>query len=216
MQNWTRLYDYIHEYQRLVYDRYSQNAVAYLVNYYNLNIGDTIWEDEDVLAGSYERIGELSGRRWTKILNLPVFYIEEMSTIFDGQDIGYVKEGETQFVIPSTYGITPYVGDVIKLEQAYLRPENDVYPIYMISGIEKSVNADKTFWRIKAKVYHSTTTTALDQQVTENRIFYDYDKRIHTLTDAEILTNTLILHRTLQDRLKSKWDSNSGFYFIEE
>ena len=44
-QKYTRIYDYIHEYQRLVYDFYSKDVVAFLTTYYHINSDNTVWED---------------------------------------------------------------------------------------------------------------------------------------------------------------------------
>jgi len=214
-QKFTRIYDYIHEYQRLIYDFYSKDVVAYLTTYYHIDSEETIWEDENVFAGSYDRVGDLSGVRWNKILLLPVYYIEDISTVFDGQEIGYVKEGETRFVIPSTYNFTPLPNDKIKLEQAYLRSVNDTYPVFNVSGVEKSVNADRTFWKLKVEVEQSVTERDLDAQVLDTYAFFEYDKKIHTLEDSEYLTTVLQKNEVLRHRCKeSLFDENSGFYLV--
>lgn len=213
-QKYQRIYDYIHEYQNLLYDFYSKDAVAFLTTYYHIDTDDTVWEDENVFAGSYDRVGEYSGVRWNKILLLPVYFIEDVSTIFDAQEIGYIKENETSFVIPSTYGFTPLVNDKLKLEQNYLRPTNNVYPIFNVSGIEKSVNADRLFWKLKVEVEQSVTENQLNNQLVETFVFYEYDKKIHTLADSEFLTKLLSKNETLRSTAKNNlYDSNSGFYF---
>ena len=214
MQNWTRLYSYIHEYQSLVYDYYSRVGVAFLINYYNLDTEDTIWDDEDLMGGYYERLGKLSGIKYNKYLLLPVYFIEEITTSFDGRDEGLVKEQETSFVIPSVYGITPYVGDIVKLEQSYMRPENNVYPLFIVTGAEIHPNTDRRFWKLKIKVYHSDSQHDVEDQVSETFVFFDYDKKIHTLDDATTLAKLLYKHDNLRGRLKELFDPNSGFYQI--
>ena len=214
MQKYERLYEYIHEYQSLVYDFYSKDSVAFLTTYYHIDTDETIWEDENVFAGAYDRVGEYSGIKWNKVLLLPVFYIDEISTPLDGQDIGYVKENNTTFVIPSTYGITPLPNDKIKLEQNYLRPTNNVYPLFNIGGVEKSVNADRLFWKIIVSLEQSVTETQLNNQVEAIYTFYDYDKKIHTLDDSTFMTRLLSKNKSLRTTAKSLFDSNSGFYFI--
>ena len=121
MQKYEKIYNYIHEYQNLIYKYYSKDAISFLTTYYHIDTEETVWEDENVFAGSYDRVGEFSGVKWNKVLLLPVFYIDEINTPLDGQDIGYVKENNTTFVIPSTYGITPLPNVKIKFEQDYLR-----------------------------------------------------------------------------------------------
>ena len=91
-QKFERLYEYIHEYQSLIYDFYSKDAVAFLTTYYHIDRDETIWEDENMFGGAYEKIGDLSGVRWDKYLLIPVYYSDEISTAFDAQDIGYIDD----------------------------------------------------------------------------------------------------------------------------
>ena len=214
-QKFERIYDYIHEYQRLIYEFYSKDVVAFLTTYYHIDTGDTVWEDENLFGGAYEKVGSLSGIKWNKILLLPVYYIEEINTAFDAQDIGYVKDNETHFVIPSTYGITPLPNDKLKLEQEFLRTNNDTYPVFSVTGVEKSVNVDRLFWKLKVEVEQSVTTTQLDLQLSDTYTFFEYDKKIHSIPDAQFLTRLLAKNETLRDRLSSSlYDGNSGYYFI--
>lgn len=213
-QKYERIYDYIHEYQKLIYDFYSKDVVAFLTTYYHIDTQQTIWEDENVFAGSYDRVGEFSGVRWNKILLLPVYFMEEVSTAFDGQEIGYVKENDTTFAIPSTYGFTPLPNDKIKMEQSYLRPTNDVYPLFNITGVEKSVNTDKTFWKLKVKIEQSVTENTLNEQVSNIYSFFEYDKNIYSLEDAQFLSRLLSKNEKLKVCIKQNlYDSRSGFYF---
>jgi hypothetical protein len=214
MQKYTRLYDYIHEYQQFVYDTYSKHGIAFLVTYYNIHPPTTIWEDENLLGGPYEKVGDLSGVSWNKYLLLPIYYIEEVTSHFDGQEIGYIKEGETNIVFPSTYGITPYANDKVKFEQAYLRPTNDIYPVFSVTGVEISANTDKRFWKLKLEVEQSVTTTQIDDQVNTTYTFFEYDKKIHTIEDAEVLTNLLIKNELLKDSLGNLFNNNSGTYLF--
>jgi hypothetical protein len=214
MQKYIRIYDYIEEYRRLVYDVYSKDAVAYLSTYYNLDSESTVWDDTDLFNGSYERIGELSGIKWNKILLLPVFFIDEITTVFDGKETGYLKDGETTIVIPSSYGITPYPGDLIKLDQTFLRETDDTYPIYIVKGVEISSNTDKRFWKLTIGVYHSSKTTDLVEQVDEIFSFVDYDKKIHTIDDANFLTKIMLKNENSRENIIELFDQNNGIYYI--
>ncbi len=214
-QKYQRIYDYIHEYQNLIYDFYSKDVVAFLTTFYHIDTSSTIWEDENVFAGSYDRVGEYSGVRWNKILLLPVYYIEDVSTAFDAQDIGYIKENDSTIVIPSTYGFTPLPNDKIKFEQAYLRPTNDVYPVFNVGGVEKSVNTDRLFWKMKIHTEQSVTLTQLEQQVSETYTFFEYDKKIHTVPDAQFLSRLLAKNEDIREIAKNNlYDSRSGYYFV--
>jgi hypothetical protein len=214
MQKYKKLYEYIYEFQKAIYDVYSKDAVSFLTTYYHIDIDETVWDDSQLFSGAYEKVGALSGVRWNKFLLVPVYFSEEMTTAFDGSELGYTKEGQTSFVIPSSYGFTPLPNDKFKLDQTFLRPTNDVYPVYTVTGIEKSVNADRLFWRLKVQVEQSITTDQLDAQVNDRYIFFDYTKKIYTIPDAEYMTNLLIKNSTLRTRSRTFFDQNSGFYLI--
>jgi hypothetical protein len=213
MQNYNRINDYFVDYWRTLYDYYSKHGQAYLVTYYNLDPQETVWDNENLMGGYYEKIGSLSGVRWKKILTLPVYFIEEVDTIFDAQEIGYVNDGNTGFVIPSSYGITPYPNDIIKLYQNYVQ-EDDRYALYVVTGCQKQTSGDKTFWKLQCKVEQSRTTTEIDLQVSDNLIFYDYDKKIHQLSESVSMTRLLSKNETIRENLNGLFDQNSGLYFV--
>lgn len=214
MQNYKRVYEYIHDYQRLIYDFYSKHSVAFLTTYYHINAPNTIWEDENLMGGAYEKVGSLSGVRWDKIVLLPVYFPEDINTAFDGQDIGYVKENETTVTIPSSYGIIPLPNDKIKMEQDYLRPTNNVYPIFSVTGVEKSTNTDRLFWKLRCEVEQSVTENQLNAQVMNSYAFFEYDKQIHTMENAEFMTRLLSKSENLKSAASGLFDKNSGLYFI--
>jgi hypothetical protein len=213
IQHYSRIYDYIHEYQNLVYDYYSKHVVAFLVTYYNLNVCETIWEDEDIFGGAYEQVGELSGIKRNKILVLPLFYSEDITTSFDAQETGYIKETETTFVMPSTYKFKPYPNDVIKLEQEYLSPNNDTFPLYIVTGVEIHPNTERRFWKIRCKVFQSEGLSAVEAQVENVYSFVEYDKKIHTLEDSQFMAKLLYKHSILKPLLQNLYDRRCGYYF---
>ena len=213
MQNYNRINDYFVDYWRTLYDFYSKHGQAYLVTYYNLDPQETVWDNENLMGGYYEKIGQYSGVRWKKILTLPVYFIEEIDTIFDAQEIGLVNDGKTGFVIPSSYGITPYPNDIIKLYQNYVQ-EDDRYALYVVTGVQKQTSGEKTFWKLGCNVEQSRTTTEIDLQVSDNLIFYDYDKKIHQLTESVSMTKLLSKNETIRENLNGLFDQNSGLYFV--
>jgi hypothetical protein len=215
IQHYERIYSYIHEYQNLVYEYYSKHVVSFLVTYYNLNVDQTIWEDENIMGGAYEQVGNLTGIKRNKILLLPVYYIEDITNQFDAQDTGYNKDAETTFVFPSSYEFKPYPNDIIKLEQSFLRPTNDIYPLYIVSGVEIHPNTDKRFWKIKCQVFQSETLPSVEAQVENIYSFVEYDKQIHTLEDSQFISRLLYKDANLRVILKGLFDYRVGFYYTQ-
>lgn len=216
IQNYERLYDYVQEYQYLLYDYYAEHAVRFLTTYYNINLEETVWDDDQIFGGAYAQTGDLSGVKRNKILLMPVYFPEEITTMFEGDEIGYIKNTETSIVIPCKHGFTPYPHDMVKFEQDYLRQTNDKYPIYTITGVEIHPNTDKRFWKLKCKVYQSKTTDDLDEQVVNTYSYVEYNKQIHTLEDAQFISRLLYKGALLNSILKNKlFDKRAGFYFSE-
>lgn len=213
MQQYERLYSYIYEYQKLVYDVYSKHAIAFLIDFYNINTDDTTWDNVQLDGGSYERIGELSGQTFTKYRLLPVYFIEQIpETQLDGTEYGLNQLNETTFVIPSSYEIEPVHGSFVKLDQTFLMSKNDLYPVFIVEGIEKSVNAEITFWKLKIRTFQSKIISEIEDQVKDSYIFLDYDKKIHTLDNASFLTKMMEKNELLKKEVTDYYDNNSGFY----
>lgn len=217
MQNYERLYSYIYEYWKHLYDVYSLHGIAYLTTYYHVNVNRTVWDNEKLSGGAYEKIGDLSGIMWDRYLLLPVYFVTELDQTFDGQDIGYVNEGGTQIVIPYSYGFVPLPMDLFKFDQHYLfnNESHDIYSLFVVDGVRKQAQADKTYWQLTCDVYRSKTITDLeDHQVADSYAFFDYDKKLHSINDSISLTHMMSKSSDIRDRLKQLYDPNSGFYFI--
>lgn len=214
MQLYERLYWYIHDYQDLLYRYYAKHGIAFLTTYYNLDKENTVWDNEDLMDGAYERVGELTGIKFNKYLLLPVFFITEIQNIYDGSEIGYIKDGNCELVIPSAYNINPYEGDIIKMEQDYLKPINDTYPTFIVTGKEKSVNTEITFFKLKCETFQSKTTDQVDEQVSELFVFFDYTKQIYKYDDATFLAKMVSKNHNLSQQTNNLFDKNSGLYFI--
>ena len=214
MQNWERLYEYIHEYQELVLDYYSKHGVAFLTTYWNINKETTVWDKQQMYGGAYEKTGNLSGMKWDKYLLLPVYFSEEIATQFDGSETGLIKEQETSIVFPSIYGITPYANDIVKFESEFLQSENDTYPIFKVTGVEPYPNTEKRYWKLKLKVYESKGTERLESKTEDTYVFVDYDKKIHTVEEAKTLARMLAKDEELKTNLTDMWNDNAGLIEI--
>jgi hypothetical protein len=215
MQNYQQLYFYIHEYQKLIYDVYSKNSISFLVTYYNINEDTTIWDDQKSMGGYYEKIGELSGVHWNRFVLLPIFFVTEIQTQFDGIETGLIKNNEAEIVIPSSYGIQPYFNDIVKFETDYLMTDDNITPVFSVSGIEKSANTNRTFWKLKLRTEQSVTTDQVNQQVSNSYVFFDYTKNIYEISDGILLTKLLQKNEKITETLNIKlFNQNSGFYFV--
>jgi hypothetical protein len=213
MQNYNRIYDYFVDYWKTLYEYYANHAVAYVVTYYSLDQPNTVWDNENLMGGYYEKIGALSGVRWKKILLFPVYFITEIDTIFDAQEGGLLTQGELDFVFPATYGINPVANDILKLYQNYIQ-EDDRYALYVVTGTQKQTSGDKTYYKCRARVEQSRTIDDIEPQVSSQLVYYDYDKKIHLVDEAATMTRLLSKNSAIRTNLNNLFDQNSGLYFV--
>lgn len=216
MQKWTRRYDYNNEYLNLVLKYYSKHAVAFPVTYWNFDNENSIYDNEKLDGGPYKFVSNtLSGWRWTKILLLPVYFIDQMNLVWSAEDRGYIYSSrmETNIVIPSEYGITPVVHDYVKFEQSFVRPTNNVAPILVVRNIEDNNFGEHNFYKLTLTLEGHVRDIDLDVQSTSTNVFVDYTKTIHSLSVAEALLRMLEKNRIVVERLAEEVDVTTGFYF---
>lgn len=211
IQNYFRYYNYAKEYEKMQYDFYSKHALAHLVTYWNINKEKTVWDKDVMAGGSYERIGDLSGMKYNRFLLLPIYFPDEINTSFNGSEHGLVKDQETTIVIPSSYGITPYAGDIVQLNQTYLQ-DDDTYPFFIVNNIEISPNTNKRFWKLKIKIWQMDKIEYILNQTEETLVFFEYDKNIYPIEEATRLAQLMSQNEDLKNKISEYYNENSGFY----
>ena len=212
MQNYSRIYDYIQEYQRLVYDVYSKHAPAYLVTYYHINKDDTVWDDDTLFGGAYEQLGSWSGIKFDKYLLLPIYFLEEVLYNPTAEESGVVRISESHIVLPSTYGINPLPHDLVKFTRYPIDIPLD--GLYSVTGFEHSETTPYHLWKLKLINEQNFSPDMADKQVQNTYIFYDYDKKVHESNDATTMTRLLSKNESIRSNLNNLFDQNSGLYFI--
>jgi len=175
MEPYNRFFKYVEQANKLVYDYYSVHSFACICYYYNLNSAQSIIEDEKLDGGSYEFYGNRSGLRYTKILFLPVFFVEPIQPSYVGEERGYIHETETSLVFPSSYNLVPYEHDIVFFPSNLNMNVN--YPVYEVVGIEKATDTPITMYRLRVRSAR-TSLSVIDQQVADLRVWFEPEKRI--------------------------------------
>ena len=215
MQNYLRQYGYVQEYWKTLYDTYSKHGIAFPVTYYQLDIPNTVWDSDFLMGGAYEKIGPLSGLRWRKILMFPLYDLtSDPASEWSAEDLGYTRTAMIDFYIPSSYGIIPSINDMIKFEQKYLTIRLDSGPLFSITGMQQQSPSNRTYFKCHGEVEQSRKVAQLELQLTDTLVFFDYDKKIHSLNNVTCLTRILSKNETVRANLKNLYDDNSGYYFI--
>jgi len=215
---WLRRLNYIEDYFSYVYELYADAYVnAYPVTYYSTDVPETVWDDDGIMAGSYEKqgVGELSGVMWKRISMLPVFGVEQVQPQESTDERGgitYNQSVNTQIIFPSLYGLNPLENDFVDLSYGYKRDEPKMNFLYTVSNINLAHQSE--FFQIYQCQLKMTphTLDELEQQVSSDWMFYEHEKMIVPLGNAQLLLKLQEASRAATETLNGLFDNHSGFY----
>lgn len=215
MQSYIRRCNYAQSYYEYIYNIKAACFYGFPVNYYSIDWTESIY-DETLMAGTYEKIGvgDLSGIRWKKILQLPVREVEPITPTNNAGEKGLtMHESEiTSMVFPSQYGIKPYEWDIVHFTQNYMFPDiGDDAPIFVVTNTDPATYGTMTEWKCRLKVAPFRLSD-LKKQVSSEYMFLDYTKQIHRLDIATILLKLQQRSDSLSEQTRDLFSDLSGFY----
>jgi hypothetical protein len=216
-----RKYNYIEDYFHTVYKLYAEEYVsAYPVTYYSINKESTIWDDDLINGGSYEKqgVGEWSGMKWRKIIMLPVFGVEQVNMNQTSDERGGMTFAEgmsTQIIFPSLYGLKPIENDVVDMSFGIDHPAKNQKNLYTITNINISHQGDYfQIYQCRLKV-SPFKKPDLEKQVDEDWMFYEHNKIIVPLEKGLLLTQLQVKSVEITNMYnKDIFDNQSSFCLI--
>jgi len=198
-QKWVQLNEYPLDYFELLYQYYATSGIRLPITYYHLDLPNSVKDDELLMGGTYEAIGDLSGYLWQKILTLPVYNMEQISFNLNADERGVgFQDKQTTLFIPSSYEFRPMIHDYIVYDQIQQRqnPFQAYTPTYEVINLEKASSTNITFWKLTLKG-SSISKERIDQQLSGNYTFVDYEKKIYRTSDAIHLTKQRVKNANL-------------------
>jgi hypothetical protein len=216
---WLRSFNYIEDFFRTLYDIYSSHYVpSYPVTYYSTDMDNSVMDNEGLMAGSYEKggIGELSGMKWSKIMMLPVWGVENVQMTQESSEKGGMtfKEGaSTQIFFPSTYSLKPLEGDIVNLSFGYRDPIEPVKMLFTVNNINMAHQSD--FFQIYQLQLKMATFTldSLEKQISKTYMFYDHEKKILPLANTKQLLKLQDMACVSSNNIRLNiFDRQTGFY----
>ena len=220
-QPYIRKYNYIEEYFNAAYELYIKFYPAFPVNYYQLDTEESVIDTTGLRTGSYEKIGigELSGYKWKKIYQLPIYGLDQITPEFDSGDSGYTAMESLRgtFNLPDIYGIKPKTNDIIDINFGLKKKNgNDIKILYVITNIATAHFGDYlNLYKCDIKVAPATKDE-LEKQLSKIYSFYEPTKTILPVSNAYILNKMLTRLSTLSDNLNHSFDDQRSLYFDEE
>ncbi len=198
-QKWLQINEYPLDYFELLYQYYSAAGIRLPVTYYNFDLPNSVKDDEVLDGGSYELMGNLSGYLWKKIMMLPVYNIEQINFALNADESGVGFQGkQTSLFIPTSYEFQPMIHDFLMYDQIMWRqdPFQADTPLYEVVNMEKASTANISFWRLTLQG-SSKTKEQIEQQLSGNFTFVDYEKRIYRTSDAIHLTKQRVKNSSI-------------------
>ena len=212
-QKFTNNFEFVNEYFKLLTRYYSSwNYTSIHCTYYSFDLENNVQDNDKLVNGSYEMIGNLSGYRWRKYLDIPLNNVEALSTTPTADEKGVTNsEKITTCWFPSTIEIECHVHDFLLFSDAqnsdnyYLRRP----PLFEVVNVERSPDFDSTFYKITIKISYISQLD-IDKQINGLFHYHDYEKKLYGLDDSIIL-NTLLTERK-KNCCNSTYDVNTGLY----
>lgn len=215
-QNYIRKHNYSSDYFHVAYERYVSTYPAFPINYYAVDTNNTIWEDDKFRGGSYEKtdVGELSGKKFKKIYELPIFQLSSIQPSMDSGDMGITTRNSLQgtFLIPQIYGLKPTMHDVVDLNFSFKNNGSPSKVLYIISNVEFAHHGDEfNIFKCEIQVAHFEKTD-IEKQLSELWRFYEPSKSILPLTNTSILYKMISRSEQVSTNLNTMFHKSTSFY----
>jgi len=215
-----RRYQYIEDYFYTVHQLYADRYVpSYPVTYYSLDTENTVWDDDQIHGGSYEKlgVGELSGVVWKKIQMLPVFGVEPISFNPETGERGGITlrdSATTQIVFTSLYGLVPLEGDVVDLSFGYTKDNITMKMLYTVNNINLAhQNEYLQIYQLQLRMA-PFNVDELEKQISSDWMFYEHEQTILPLENANLLLKLQENSTDLVTGANQLFDK-SGFYLYD-
>ena len=211
-QKWFTVDKYPIDYYELLFLYYAACGKSIQCTYYSLDLNNSTYDKSVLDAGTYEKVGDLSGLLWNKILLLQVYQPDTLTLNFTGDEKGFGKFDQlTTLWIPSIYEIRPQVHDFVHFSNIEQRGNRFKVnqPIYEVVNLEKATNAESTFWKLYLKPA-TFDKPEIDKQLCGNYTFINYENKMYRTDNAIFLSKIADKNHSLSGN--DFFNSVSGLY----
>jgi hypothetical protein len=179
------------------------NVPAYPVTYYNIDLKNSIYDNEKLQAGAYEKygVGQLSGMVWRKIQMLPVYWVEQLIPEKVAEEKGLTVQDSLHgsICIPTSYNVRPYELDIIKFHQNFMFRGSDEVLVFVVKNIGFTTFGDINYYKLSIKVGTGSGTTKVENQISEHLMYLELTQKIHDLDTASVLLKIQSNHTALAE-----------------
>ena len=211
MFNSIRTYNYLNDFIQLInlYYKYEYRVIP--TTYYRFDDLLSVYDDEILRYGAYERIGNLSGYKWIKIYYFPVAFSQQAIPHTTPNQYNVTEPTETQCVFPRI-NFTPTMLDFVTFSLL----NHDVENIYQVSAFEESyIGHEVPIYKIilKTQGFKIDETTF---QISREYVYCEiFDKIYEPKVYNQLIEITVELQKLLPI-LTNKKEMSSGLLPYEE
>ena len=214
--------------QQKILDSYSQFALEYFreltqyyqnwnvpnvnVTYYSLDIENSLIDEDKLVGGPYETVGQLSGLKWRKYLNVPFSNVEQLPANVTADEKGVTSSDKiTSMRIASNTHIECHAHDFLCFTDL---KDSSTYklrnpPLFEVINVEKSPDFDVTFYKISCKISYIPMNN-IDEQVDGLFNFFDYEKKLYGIDDSICMQQ--IIEQVQFGVCNKFFNKNTGLY----
>lgn len=214
---YIRIKNYFSDYFLTVYKALIKNYKCYWCTYYSVDIGKSVYDDEFLRAGTYEKysIGNLSGMKFKKIMMLPVFGVDQITPQYESGERGLttVETERTSIQFPDIYGLIPNPGDIVHFDELFMSKSSISTPIFVVTNAPDVAHYgnDCQLYKLSLKVA-GVRSDELTPHISSTHMFVDYFKKIYDFDHAQILFNLENLGCQTSEKLKQYIHPTTGIY----
>ena len=209
MQPIIRNNHYVEEYKRLVYSMYAPTNTVIWGTYYQLDNVNTVYDPN--YNSTYHKQGELSGRKYNRIYNMPVLFVKDATPVTLGSSESGLNfaDLQTTIVIDSICGLTPHIGDLIVFDIS------GDYSNWEIVNISKSASFDVVYNMCDIKPIRFRPEFE-KYNLNEDFTFIEYAKQIYLKEDGDNYSRGLKRLNKVIEFLNSdiNYNSNVGYHIV--
>jgi len=207
MFNSLRISYYVDKFFDLLSRFYKNEFRVIQSTYYLFDTNESVFDKEILQYGAYERIGDLSGYKWIKILYFPVAYATETHPITQPTQYGIIKKTETVCVFPRIC-FDPTMLDFVVFSLR-LKPLSNVYQVTQIE--EAYISKDETCPIYKVTLKEQPfTTNQIDEQVTGLYAYSEISDSIYRVQDYNTIVNATTLLNDITLQICKTREASSG------
>jgi len=157
-----------------------------VVTYYKLNQDESVYDKELLYGGSYERVGDLSGLRFDKIVNFYVAGSEQIVPTINANEQGVLIDYRTTIMFPAV-NFKPTMYDFVR----FTINNNPVGPLFQI------INFQLAYMRETVDIYKcdikgvGIPIEKIEEQVVAKYGYIDIDHRIHDFDEYLMILQAL-------------------------